>query len=202
MARGYILQSGFVTTDPSSLNKAKEVKSTLRERLHAPSLHIQDTDHYYDEGVEQLYQRYHANPQLVKEFEFRELLIETLYRLYGEKGFFDWAKLQLTQRSVTFLHRRFLLDTVCFASREHRRKMEPYTYFRLLQAAAPVPYPSRDEGKVEADARQLFTNGFPLTTESLIVKWTRDYAAIGDLIESLHVIYGLRPSVTTPRGAR
>lgn len=202
MTRAYILQSGFVTTLVTELNKVKEPETSFRERLHASGFQMQDLDHFYDEGVEALFQRYRQNPDILKDFVFREAVIRKALSLFKGKSVQDWVKLQLSQRSVSFLHRRFLEDTLSSVLNGTVRKMEPYHYFRLLRANNAVPYASRDSINIDQDVQKLaeLCGDLNQSTEQLLIRWTKDYRSFADMLASLHVIYGLRQTNLSGHG--
>jgi hypothetical protein len=202
MTKAYILQSGFVTTLVTELNKVKEPETSFRERLHATNLQMQDTAHFYEEGVEALFQRYRKNPDIFKEFEFREAVLKKAISLFEGKTVQDWVRFQLGQRTVTFLHRRFLEDTLSYILRSTARKMEPYQYFRLLRANNSIPYASKDSITIDQEIQSLIElcGDLNSTTEQLMLKWSRNYAAMSDMLASLHVIYGLRQTNLSGHG--
>jgi hypothetical protein len=80
--------------------------------------------------------------------------------------------------------------------------MEPYQYFRLLRANNGIPYASRDSITVDKEIQSLIElcGDLNSTTEQLMLKWSRNYAAMSDMLASLHVIYGLRQTNLSGHG--
>ena len=200
MTKLFLLQSGFVTPNTSYLIREKAREMTLRDSLYQNDSRINDSNNYYDEIVERLFQLYHKDNSLLRTFEFREEILETALRVFSfnSPSIGAWIYLQLSQRTVGFLHRRYLKETINFAGLREPRAMENYTYYRLLNSnvdsngfktTMPDPTP---------ELKEYNLNGSALLTD-FIQRWTRDVKGIADLLVSMHVIFGdRRESQYTP----
>lgn len=192
MSRLYLLQSGFVTGSAVELNRVEAADLGFKEKLYVPNYRVTDTDNYYDEGIEKLFQLFRKQPDAaIKEFDFRESILLVAQRVWGD-GFLTWVSQQLKQRSVGYLHRRFLEETVRYAFYGEARKMQGFQYYRLLNAAQPTEIASVNEIRVDQGLKELIDQSCSKTLPTLLSNWTATPRGTVDLIETLHIVYGRR----------
>ena len=108
MSRIFVLQSGFVTMQPHALIKSTEPDLTFRDSLYVLDYRVRDTDNYYDEEIERLFHAFRKENSLMSRFEFREQILKATYRVFSATSIVPWLKLQLMQRTVGYLHRKYL----------------------------------------------------------------------------------------------
>lgn len=191
MPRLYILHSGYVTDVPVRLVQVEKEMASIQSRLYTPDYRITDTENYYDESVEDLFMLYRKDPKALNLFEFRESILKLAIRLFNNRPLQDWVELQLQQRSVQFLHRRFIEETISFIEVRARRKMEHLQYYRLLNATEPVEIHAKNDVAVDDKTKQWISNHQSPLHETLAL-WTKDLRGYVDLLMTLHVIFGRR----------
>lgn len=192
-----MLQSGFVTPATDMLVKTPQATQTFREKLFQDP-RIKDNDFYYDKGVETLYQRWDQDNNLMQRFEFREEVMKTAFRVFTLKtpNICEFVRLQLTQDTVGFTHRKFLKDMIDSASWGRDKSMENYTYFRLLNALANTEIVNAKKTPAEDDLRDYTKDMESGALDRLLFRWTRDMNGFCDLLCSLWVIFGQRNATT------
>lgn len=190
--RAFTLQSGFVTTVPTKLIKAGETDLSFKDSLFVPDYRIQDTEHYYDQEVQELFKLFHDNNDVILDMKFRELVLRMFYRLFPGSSFVNWVRLQVDQRSVGYMHQRFLIESLAYVIHNRTRETGLFTYYQLLQAnQTSRSIPHRANSMAE-ELSELSTSHHSFETTDFLVKWTRDTVSIADMLVSLHVIFGRR----------
>lgn len=201
MTKLFLLQSGFVTPNATYLVKEDDHDLSIRDKLYLADTRILDNTSYYDENIEKLFKLYHKDNSIIKQFEFRNEVLEAAFRVFkfGSASILPWIRIQLTQRTVGFLHRKYLKETLAFAGMGAAREMENYTYYRLLKN--DVNGPNFQTGKEDPDAllKDFVSDGDTVNLIDIIGYWTADTARFIDLLVTLNVIFGRRPEQKTSR---
>lgn len=193
MSKLFLLQSGFVTPNATYLVKEDDRDLSIRDKLYLADTRIVDHTSYYDEKVEKLFNLWHQNNGIIRKFEFREEILETAFRVFQFKSssILPWVRIQLGQRTVGYLHRKFLKETLAFAMIGAQREMENYTYYRLLSYEDDNSV--FQTGKEDPDALlKDFVSDGSVNLVDIIDNWTRTTVSIVDLLVTLHVIFGRR----------
>ena len=192
MTRVFVLQSGFVTTVADKLVRSADKDISFRDSLFVLDYRVTDTSNYYDEEVEQLFQQFRRDNSVVEKFEFREGILKTFYRLFKSETIVPWLRLQMEQRTVGHLHKRFLRDVLNHALTSKAREMENYQYYRLLLASEisrNAPHKADDTDEV---LRVFIDGNYSNLVTDIACKWTKDVRGITDLLGVLHVLFGPR----------
>jgi len=195
MTRAYVLQSGFVTSNPEKLVKSTAQDLTFKASLYVQDYRIQDTDHYYDEEVETLFTQWWKDNSLMTRFEFREAILKAalrVFRVNGSLNFMHFIQLQLPQRSVTYLHRRFLRDIVSYVFTKEAKTLDNLTYYRLLLADANLHPEQKDGSQIEETLKQALKQDGNAKLDYVVTNWSTDVNALSDLLATMHVIFGRR----------
>lgn len=205
MTRVYVMQSGFVTANPEKLVRSKEQDLTFKDSLYVQDYRVQDTDHYFDEEVESLFTRWWKDNSLMARFEFREAVLKAALRTLSFNRSIDllaFVSLQLQQRSVGYLHRRFLRDLLNYVLCAEPKSMDNLTYYRLLVADQTLHPEMKDSSDIERELNQFKTDGYDRRLNRIVLDWTRDIDGFSDLLATLHVIFGRRHGSTgvAPKG--
>lgn len=190
----FVLQSGFVTLDASKLVRSESVSLSFKDQLYMDGRRPGDTENYYDEEVEKLFQLWHKDDSLIRRFEFRELILEAAIRLFAgrSKNMAEWINVQLSQRTVGFLHRRFLKECLVTALDNKAKTMDNYTYYRLLRAGGNDELTQTQRDSANSDLMMFIKNADDVSLTSILSRWTNDLRGFGDLLHSMHVIFGRR----------
>lgn len=201
MAHLYVLQSGFVTGNTSRLVKTPESEETPLDSLLAVNLQTSDTDNFYDEGVESLFQQWRKDNKLMARFEFREMVLLSAYRVFSKNesvSIAPWLVDQLLQPEVGYLHRKFLKETFASVLNKESRSMETYTYFRLLHPSGPGNKPQVQNDCPDELLYEFVKRGQSTLITDFVREWTPNMHGFCDLLNTLHVIYGRRSDGIRP----
>ena len=193
MSKLFLLQSGFVTPNATFLVKEDDHDLSIRDKLYLSDTRIVDHTSYYDEKVEKLFHLWHQNNEIIRKFEFREEILETAFRVFQFKSasILPWVRIQIGQRTVGYLHRKFLKETLAYATIGKAREMENYTYYRLLSYEDDNSV--FQTGKEDPDAvLKDFVSEGSVNLVDVINNWTRSTVLFVDLLVTLRVIFGRR----------
>jgi len=197
MSRIYVLQSGFVTTQPHALIKSTEPDLTFRDSLYVLDYRVKDTDNYYDEEIEKLFHSFRKDNSLMNRFEFREQIIKATYRVFSSTSIIPWLKLQLIQRTVGYLHRKYLQEALCSVLNKKPKTIENYQYYRLLHAGETSRAYPHDEHDADELLNEYIQEGSSVLISDLLSQWTKDINGFCDLLETLHTIFGRRQGIAS-----
>jgi len=196
MSKFYVLQSGFVTKDTGRLAKTPESELSTLDVLLAVNVQTTDTDNYYDDGIESLFQQWRKDNALVQRFDFRESILKAAFRVFGTcpNSFPEWIGNQLVQAEVGYLHRKFLKETLAWALNCTPRSLEVYTYYRLLQANMPGSHSQVGRDNPDELLHEYISANNSANLYDILSDWTCDMNGVCDLLSTMHVIYGRRSS--------
>lgn len=196
----FTLQSGFVAINPTELEMTPENRSTLRDSLYASDFRIGDNVNLYDEGIERLFSQFRKDNNLITNFEFRELILKAAFRVFntGTDSIAPWLRAQVSQRTVGYIHRKFLVETLRLIHTGEKRTMDAYTYHRLTEAedTGNRSQPGSDRPNDVLLEYISTRNDYSLTR--LITGWTDSIDGFVDLLKSLEVIFGKRTGYMAP----
>lgn len=200
MTKLFLLQSGFVTPSADFLVKEEKKELSLRDRLYLKDTRISTNDSFYDEKIEKLFKSYRQDNSRIQSFEFREDILKSAIRAFSHYGatLVPWVKMQLSQRTVGYLHRQYLLELFT-AANGGQRKLDNYTYYRLLSPIGNNDVFNTGKVDIEAELDQLTRTWSDLSLAGILTTWTKDIEGMVDLLKTLHVIFGRRvETMTTP----
>ena len=196
MSKYPLLQSGFVSIADDGLKRPDLIKdTTLAVALFRNHL-LQDNLNFYSDTVSKLYHTWEANPDILKDFEFREKLLVTALSVFRTTSIYMWLKLQNDKANLNHFHATFIEETLAFVAGDER-KIQPCQWISLM-----------DVVKVDLDIRLEIDKWFDLETRPchknghlpglmtlFINKWVSVPNGFQDLLISLHVIFGNRAHV-------
>ena len=194
MADMRLLQSGFIAYPKSDLGKVAEGTTNFHTAVLTRNVTVLDTDNWYDVEIDELKRRLVDGSRAITSFEFREAIIKKALEVFGNPApFTEWFSLQRFSPGVTYMHRRYLLETLRFVFDGVPRKMSHTTYKEVLFCGADVSaHVAADD---ESEFVELFDklNELPLgDNASLLFKWTSDAVRTHDLLLTMEVIFGMR----------
>lgn len=197
MSKAYMLQSGFLAWPTSDLVKSEAKDPNFKADLYTPDYQTSDTENYYDKGVEALFTQWRKDDRMVDHFEFREAVILTAYRVFREKSISPWLRLQLSQSSLSYLHRKFLTESLGSAIRNVAKTVDNFQYYRLLRpTVSSITTPSQDRDVTGVLSTLLHADDNTMLSD-IVFKWTVDIDGVADLLSTLHVIFGHRSGIST-----
>lgn len=188
-----LLQSGFIGEDTSDLIQIPEEERSLVQAVITQTIFRVDTSNYYDKAVTQLYAQMAADPKVFSDFAYRELLLKKAMVLLGEESFGPWFRAQDQSPCFSYLHERFLKETLLFIYNRQPRSMSHSSYFRLLHVGANNPSFSAQQKETEAyELKQILSRTSNGLTVDMVKQWTCTVEGLQDLLATLNVIYGRR----------
>lgn len=188
-----LLHSGFIVQDNGDLVQIPRQQKTILSSLIHQSLIRADTNNYYDGAVDQLYSTYNAHPgNGLSDFNFRELVLKKALMVFGD-DFKKWFRVQLQSPAFTYLHDRYLKETLLFIYDYKPRSVQHLTNYRLLIAGHDNPTAGLDDPlKAYRDLPGLIEQIPGEKTIDLITQWTRTMEGFQDLVMTMNVVFGRR----------
>jgi hypothetical protein len=192
MSRVFVLQSGFVTTVADKLVRSADKDISFRDSLFVLDYRVTDTSNYYDEEVEQLFQQFRRDNSVLEKFEFREGVLRTVYRLFKSETIVPWLRLQMEQRTVGYLHKRFLRDVLENILLGKAREMENYQYYRLLLASEISRNAPHKPDDTEELLKVFIDSAHSNLISDILYSWTGTMRGVADVLGVMHVLFGPR----------
>lgn len=188
-----LLQSGFIGLDTSDLIQIPQEERSVMQAVISQSLFRVDTSNFYDKGVQQLYTQMAAEPKVFSDFQFREVILKKAFSLFGEADFVNWIRAQAQSPCYSYLHERYLKETLLFVYNGTPRAMSHSSYFRLLHVGANNSIFTSQQRESEEDSLKKALQGVTnQLTVDLLKRWTEDIEGMQDLLSTMNVIYGRR----------
>lgn len=193
MALFKLLQSGYAGLDSSDLVQIPEKETSLMQAVITQSIFLVDTSNYYDKGVTQLYGQMAVENRAFADFKFRETLILKAFQLFGQEDFRSWFISQSSSPCYSYLHERFLKETLLYVFEGKPRAMSHNSYLRLLHVGANNPaFAMEDRNALDVELKKILLNVPSGLTLDLLKRWTRRVEGLQDLLATLNVIFGRR----------
>lgn len=190
-----ILQSGFITPDSSDLIQIPEEERSVVQAVLTQSIFRTDTSNFYDKGVQQLFITMAADPKIFSSFEYREAVLKKAISLFGESfsgNFIEWFRIQKESPAFSYLHQRYLHETLQFIFNRAPRKMSHNNYSRMLHVGANNAIFATSKEDTEAELNHCLTSLRSASVASLLESWTESVEGLQDMVATLHVIFGRR----------
>ena len=135
--------------------------------------------------VEDLWAAHRAGDPGVNSFEFRERILIAAKRAFGDGRFGDWLQAQYGSLFYGDYHRRWLIETAEFVMLGKPRQCTYNVWMGLLDTGRTSPC----VGMVTSVALDAAAPG---SKSDFLEMWVKKERGILDLLESLHVLFGLR----------
>lgn len=187
------LQSGFLGYDSNHLETLDPQQKTIRQLLTEQSPKQKDIENHFDLEVRRLFAQFHAGSEIVRDFNYRELVIRTAFRLFADREIKHFFLLQYDKADVSYTHLRYLKETIEYVRFGKARTVSNSTYFRLLNpnhGDAAERIADKKSGRYANDIRDTLNLNW--TTKGFIEEWTSDLQRFSDMVETLNVIFGCR----------
>lgn len=193
MALHPIMQSGFVAKSDKHLILPNPIEPSVREAVIYKAFKSPLAEYHYSKVVTDMFNRWSANRDAIRDFDFRERILKTAFEVFEFKNFREWLEFQAKSKKLSALHGKFLLETVEHVCTGSPRRVQSLQWIALLEAG--------DQAKsVHVDPQEFLkikhvNSGYayvPPTFEELITMWTRQREGFEDLLISMYVIFGAR----------
>ena len=193
--KGLRLQSGFIAWPSPELVRQDSSDATFRDAILSPEYSTNDTENYYDRGVESLFQQWRKDDSLIQQFNFREAIVITALRCFRDKSMVPWLRMQVSQTRLGYMHRNFLSESFNSAMHNVSKTLDNFQYYRLLTPKDTERTVSLQERDVTGVLNEILQPGEDSTVSNILFHWTCDIDGYVDLLVSLHVIFGKRTGI-------
>jgi len=194
MSDGKLLQSGFMAFETDRLTKPVVKQKEGIAMVIQGTVFEEDIEHYYDADVKELILG--LDGRALADIDFRENVLKKAICLFGDKQCFtNWLLLQKESPCFTYLHARFLADTLRHVLLGRERDMEPVTYLRLLTVktdAKQYVLSDRERDDLFMEIDDLIKSLSDVSIHTLLLQWTKSISGFADLIKTMNVIFGRR----------
>lgn len=188
-----LLHSGFISEDTSDLIQVQEEGISLTQAVLTQTIFQIDTKNYYDKVVTEMYSRVATEPKVFSDFQFREDVLKKAFELFGKENYISWFRAQLQSPAFSYLHERYLKETILFAYNRKSRTMSHSGYGRLLRVGLKSATFNQSQNEVEGvQLNQILTQVDNALTVDLLKNWTSTVEGLQDLVGTMNVIFGRR----------
>ena len=184
-----VYRRGFLGK-PVQENQKASVKSTIMKQLNNLQYNLiaylaDEKNHIYNEDIEILYSQYTKKSARTGTFDFHELILQAAIAAFGTTKFIEWLDIQNKSPNITYLHSKFLLDTLKFIE-TGKREMVLENWEPLLNShALSSEWEDVTKTAIELNERLRIHN-----LKDVIRYWCGQPGGIGDLIVTLHILFG------------
>lgn len=189
-----VLQSGFVSFEGESLIQSEPIPDTQVLRLMGLGKTVDASGNafFYNRDVQVVFEKLMADHRLMKSFEFREELLKTGIKAFGNTSAYAWFKQQENSPYMTAIHRKFINDTMNFIQ-TGERSVSVESWLGLLY---PKQATAKDaETVLEIDKNfivrdnELCCNRLPQKLTRLIAMWTGQDGGFYDFAYFLGIVF-------------
>lgn len=180
---------------PNVARKQTPFSGSYKQKQFSWSLlDTQDKKRYGDYTVEKLFSKYVRAEASINSHAFRARVFKEAFKLFGGNNFHFWYQAQKASPLMSDYHQRFLEDTIRYLL-TGKRELSVQSWDSLLTL-------STDSNEYILDNKvvtQFFNEHVPgegiktpknrTTTEVLQLWWTKP-AGVGDLLYTLHILFG------------
>lgn len=192
-----ILQSGFIDLTEEGLSTPQPRHLTVYEQTLAKEHLHHVNPYFYSEKINRLFVSCNSDPEWIRNFDNRELLLKAALESFKVKNIAEWINLQKESTYLGQLHVNFLMETLVYVYFNTPRRIGYYQWYRLLEADQK----SKDAAVFSVDyfkELQKYGSGWKLdlSVETFIYNWIRQNDGYADLLFSLQAIFGPRTVIT------
>lgn len=194
-----VLQSGFVGLSELHFVLPNPIEPSVRQAVIFKDFKPRLTTYQYSESITNLFNRFLANKDVVKDFEFREHYIQAAMECFGDRSFYKWLGVQLDSDLMSGLHIKFLNETMAFI-RGKTRRISNVQWINLLEAGPVTKSVALDKEEYKKNIEAIYelvrskTTGHdsPGMLVSVIQDWTSQKNGFEDFMISSYVFFGKR----------
>lgn len=192
-----LLQSGFLSLTEAGLEQGAIDEPTLHQSVLNKRYLVHKNPYFYSKDVTSLFNRWSANPDLIKEFDFRDEIIKVTMASFACPSFYRWLVLQKESPALSQLHRMFLIDLLESLIGSGQRLMEPVQWISLLETNTAE---KTEEIKIEIesyfDQFGKSAQFLPSSFYDIVQLWLSRPQGFEDLLTTLYIIFGKRDQRT------
>lgn len=181
--RGFL---GKPVKDQEKASANSTIMRQLKNIQYNQTTFVSDEKNYiHNEDIETLYSQYTKKSARTGTFEFHELIIQAALNAFGTTNFLDWIRRQGSSPVSTYIHSKFLLDTLKFIE-TGKREMVLENWEPLLNSHAV----SGEWEEITDDAEALNKRINIVNLKDVVRQWCSHPYGIGDMLVTLHILFG------------
>lgn len=187
--RGFL---GKVIANDSPESDTSAILKKLKNIQFNPNVFVKEIKNpIFNQDVEALYSHLSKSSVGTYNFDFHQKILSAFLDAFEAEDFFEWLDVQENSPQTTYLHSKFLIDTLKFLGGE-KREMSFSTWESLLNATqqngewAPVIEKAMDVKKSLYLPEGASFNRF----RDVAVVWCSRQGGINDMLNTLHILFG------------
>jgi len=185
-----VYQRGFLGKVIHIVKQTSETDDILRKLKNIqfnPQVFVKAEENpVFNEEVESLYASFIKGGPGLNNVDFHEKIIEAFIGAFGTVSAMEWLEIQQQSPKASYLHAKFLLDTLKFVS-GGQREMALTSWESLLNSSTP----DKDWADVLGYAKQMDKDFAPITlVRDLAVRWCQQENGLSDMLYTLHILFG------------
>lgn len=182
-----ILQSGFLANTDIGLIKSTETNLTreIKYLILTSSVRDKFNPYFYDPDIERIYNKFMTKNSLIRNFEYRELILIKAIQLFGNMPF-NWFKSQSKSPIFTHKHYRFLVDTLNYI-RTGNRHLGITTWISIIKPEGVKDDPDEYDKYMLSLANDPILSNLP----EMLSAWTSNIDGFLDLLLTMKIIFGV-----------
>ena len=191
-----ILQSGFLAYSNLELNPASVIPDSdiVQSLKLGKPVKERNNPYFYSKIVNDLFTEYEQDNAKLKDFDFREHILQAAKFVFDGRTIADWVKFQCLSEYYTVKHSNFLADTLRYL-KSGKREMSIDTWLHLVNASLPG---SKKQGKcLYAEFAQYkmrtyvhFLNTDVESINTNLVHWVSHEGGFRDLLIFMKIVFG------------
>lgn len=190
--RGFV---GFDTDAVKAKKKLNDIIPTLRSLEF--NRYIQQDNNVYPSNttINELWKEYINNVSTTKTFAFRERILLAALSAFGTNSFYDWCLLQLENKLVAPIHKKFIIDIFYFIT-TGKKSIGNQTWLNLIRIDNHKVFKTNDSNNFNKEIYDYFLlDKDPQYQKQTtlfyhITEWTQQENGFDDLLGSLMVLFG------------
>lgn len=193
----FVLQSGFLCSTAVGLTQPAEQDQTVAHdvlQVHRD----QAAGYMYAQELDRLFKQYINNPQVIRQFDFRQAYLKEVIRLFNTLSFKNWVYMQAESPVLTHTGMEFLLDTFNYIL-TGRRNLSPVNWASLVTASPTTAIPDSRKllrvlqcyfGDIKDSTIYAQHQIMPAGLHDLIQAWVSQPDGMMDLVITTGIIFG------------
>ena len=197
-----VLQSGYLGYLSSSLElPTPESTEQKLENMKFSDVIVDETKAYhFHRGITDLYNEYRNDERIMRDFAFRQRVLEAAIDAFNTNSFFKWCSLQRNSYFLTALHKRFLNETLRYL-KTGTRSISIESWISMLD----VRHATSTDANIDLELISYFglnipseladVIALPVSLTDTIVLWTTHDGGFNDLLIFCNTVFGFNTKV-------
>lgn len=182
-----ILQSGFVTDNLSKVERSEDKTIDFKSFILNKSYYRDSSKFFYFPIVNNLYNDYIKDKNLLNDIEFRERIIKVFFQAFDNRSIAEWLVMQNDFAPLTSLHKQFLIDTFELVCKLKETRSTPAVQWITLLSV--------HDSRKEVDIKNILgdsNNYVDVPIIDTLKNWLSLPNGFEDLLITLYILFGDR----------